>query len=82
MKENEKLRLGSKAQRLLLYTLPFMILLALALTLFVAQADAVTLLQRRESILLFLETISRLVLCLALGTVLTDYAEKRTAGNS
>lgn len=82
MKENEKLRLGSSAQRLLLYTLPFMILLALALTLFVAQADAVTLLQRRESILLFLETISRLALCLALGTVLTDYAEKRTAGNS
>ena len=52
MKENEKLRLGSKAQRLLLYTLPFMILLALALTVFVAQADAVTLLNQRESILL------------------------------
>ena len=79
MKEKNKLRLGNAAQRLLLRALPFMIASALALTVFVAQADAVTLAHQRESILLFLETISRLALCLALGTVLTDYAEKKTA---
>ena len=81
MKKTEKLRLGNAAQKLLLRALPFMILLALALTVFVVRSDAATLLNQREAILLFLETISRLVLCLALGTVLTDYAEKRTAGN-
>ena len=81
MKETKKLTLGNAAQKLLLRALPFMIFSALALTVFVARADAVTLLNQRESILLFLETISRLALCLTLGTVLTDYAEKKTSEN-
>ena len=81
MKENKHFRLGNAAQKLLLRALPFMVFAAFALTVFVVRSDAATLLNQRESILLFLETISRLVLCLALGTVLTDYAEKRTAGN-
>ena len=78
MKEKKKIRLGKNAQRVLLYALPLMIFTALSLTVYVARLDAADFLNQRENILLALETVSRLILCLALGTVLTDYAEKRS----
>lgn len=77
MKEKKKLRLGKNAQKVLLYALPLMIFLALSLTVYVARLDGADFLNQRENIVLALETVSRLILCLALGTVLTDYAEKR-----
>ena len=82
MKEKITIRFGKKAQTLLLYALPVMILIALALTLYVSRLDGIALLKQRESIVFMLETVSRFCVCLALGTVLTDYAEKKTAENA
>ena len=79
MKEKKICFPGKAAQIFLLRTLPFMILLAFLLTAYVISADGATLLQERETVLLFLETIGRATVCLGLGTVLTDYAEKRTS---
>ena len=79
MNEKKTMHFGKNAQRILLYSLPFMIFLAFALTLYVARLNGAELLNQRETVLYALETISRFSLCLALGTVLADYAEKRTA---
>ena len=79
MKEKKNVLLGRNAQKILLYSLPLMIFLAFALTLHIARLDSHIFLQQREIILLSLTTISRLSFCLALGTVLADYAEKRSA---
>ena len=79
MKEKKKLTFGKNAQALLLYALPFMIFLALMLTLYVMRLDGHSLIRERETVILYIETVSRLCVCLALGTVLTDYAEKRSA---
>lgn len=78
MKEKQNIRLGSTARGILLFALPFMILLALALMLYVAGLDGVGLLKERPTVLLALETISRFAVCISLGTVLADYAEKKT----
>ena len=79
MEKNKKnFVLGIKAQRVLTRALPFMIFPALLLTVFFAAADGTTLISERESILLYLETLSRLAVCLSLGTVLADYAERKT----
>ena len=79
MKE-QKIRFpGKAAQKFLLRTLPIMILLAFLLLSYVISTDGATLLQEQEKVLLFLETIGRIAVCLGLGTVLTDYAEKRTS---
>lgn len=79
MKDKRKIHLGQAARKLLLIALPFMIFLALSLTVCVASLDGETLLKERQTIFLVLETISRFAVCVSLGTVLTDYAEKRTA---
>ena len=77
MKEQKTFRLGKTAQKILLLALPVMIFLSLGFTLYIARLDNITFLDQRESILLALETLSRFSVCLALGTVLADYAEKR-----
>ena len=79
MKEKKTFTLGKKAKSLLHHTLPFMILLAFMLTLYVVKLDGTALMKERETVILYLETVSRLCVCLTLGTVLTDYAEKRAA---
>jgi hypothetical protein len=76
------IRFGKNAQKILLYTMPVIILLALALTIYVARLDGAALLKERNSIVLVLETISRICVCLALGTVLADYAERKTKENA
>ncbi len=78
MKEKKNFQLGRLAQKILLLTLPFMIFSAFMLTLYIARLDGTEFLHQREWILLSLETISRISFCLAFGTVLADYAEKRT----
>ena len=79
MNERKTICLGKNAQKLLLCALPFMIFLACALTFHVARLDGTEILRQRANILLSLETLSRISFCLALGTVLADYAEKRTS---
>ena len=79
MKEKNRIRLGNAARKILLSALPFMIFLALSLTVYVARLDGDALLKERQTVLLALETISRFAVCLSLGTVLADYAEKKTA---
>ena len=79
MEKIKRFKLGKNAQKVLLFGLPLMIFLAFALTVGVALTDSMTLIRERETIYMLLETISRMFLCLALGTVLADYAEKKTA---
>ncbi len=79
MKENKKIRFGNAAQKILLYALPILIVLALALTLYVARLESSDLLRERQTVIFALETISRFIFCISLGTVLADYAEKKTS---
>ena len=76
MNNKKTFRFGKNAQKILLIALPVMIFLFFWLTLYIARLDSITFLSQRGSILLFLEALSRIFVCLALGTVLTDYAEK------
>jgi hypothetical protein len=78
MKEKKTFRFGKKAQAILLFALPVMIIFSFGLTLYIAHLDSITFLDQRDSILLILETFSRIFVCLALGTILSDYAEKKT----
>lgn len=82
MKDKKTFRFGKNAQNILLIALPVMIFLFFGLTLYISRLDGVTFMSQRDSILLFLETLSRIFVCLALGTVLTDYAEKRCSAGS
>ena len=79
MKEKINIRLGKTAMRILLTTLPVMIFIALALTLYVFRLDGDALMKERQTVMLALETISRLAVCISVGTILADYAEKRTS---
>jgi hypothetical protein len=79
MKEKINIRLGKTATRILLTTLPVMIFIALALTLYVFRLDSDALMKERQTVMLALETISRLAVCISVGTILADYAEKRTS---
>ena len=74
----KKIYLGNYARRVLSNALPFMTFLAFVLTVYVARLDATDVMQQKENILLFLETLGRLSFCLALGAVLADIAERRT----
>lgn len=76
MKEQKTFRLGKTAQKILLLALPVMIFLSFGFTLYIARLDSVAFVNQKETILLSLETLSRFSVCLALGTVLADYAEK------
>ena len=82
MKEKKRIVLGSGAQKVLLYALPFMILCAFLFMLYIFRLDSATVLRERENIILFLETVSRLSVCVSLGTVLADYAERRVSETS
>lgn len=79
MKEKINIRLGKTATRILLTTLPVMIFIAFALTLYVFRLDGDALMKERQTVMLALETISRLAVCISVGTILADYAEKRTS---
>lgn len=74
--------LGNYACKVLLYALPVMILLVLALTVYVARLDAVSLMLERETIFAFLEAFGRLFVCVSLGVVLADIAEKKQKENA
>ena len=77
MKEQQTFRFGKNAQKILLLALPVMIFLSFGFMLYIARLDSVAFVNQKEIILLSLETLSRFSVCLALGTVLADYAEKR-----
>ena len=79
MKEKLNIRLGNTATKILLSALPFMIFIALALTIYVFRLDATSLMKERQTVLFALETISRLSVCISIATILADYAEKRTS---
>lgn len=79
MRKEKTFKLGKNAQKILLYTLPLLVFAAFALTLYVALPDSTALVREKETVLLFLETISRSCVCVALATVLTDYAERKRA---
>lgn len=79
MKEKINIRLGKTATKILLTTLPVMIFIALALTLYVFRLDGDALMKERQTVILALETISRLAVCITVGTILADYAEKRAS---
>ena len=82
MKKRKPFQWGENARRLMLSVLPIMIFLAFLLTLYVARLDGVSFLQQKETVWLALETLSRLLFCLGLGTVAMDYAEKKTEKNT
>lgn len=79
MEKMKKFRLGKTAQKVLLSGLPLMVFLAFSITVGIALTDSMTLVRERETVFMLLETVSRMFLCLALGTVLADYAEKKTS---
>lgn len=70
-------KLGNYAQKVLLYTLPWMVFGAFALTVYVLQMDEMTFIHRQELIFGALELLGRLCVCIAVGTVLADIAERR-----
>ena len=77
MEKKQAFKLGKNAQKVLLFSLPFLVFAAFALTLYVALLDGTALIHERETVLLLLETVSRGCICVALGTVLADYAERK-----
>ena len=70
--EKKSFRLGKNAQKVLLFSLPLLVFFAFALTLYVGLSDAATLIRE-------METLSRFLVCLALGMIFADYAEKKSA---
>jgi hypothetical protein len=70
--------LGAHAQKVLLYALPFMIVLAFALAAYIASLAPNEIALKREWILLMFETMSRLFFCISVATVLADIAERKT----
>ena len=77
MKKKTTFRFGKNAQKVLLFSLPLLVFAAYALTLYVALLDGTALVKESETVISCLETLSRLCLCVALGTVLADYAERK-----
>ena len=77
MEKKKRIGLGKSAQKVLLYSLPLMVFLAFALMLYAALADSMTLIRERETVIMLLETLSRLSVCVGLGAVLADYAERK-----
>lgn len=77
--EKKSFRLGKNAKKVLLFGLPLLVFCAFALTLYIGLSDAATLIRERAMIFVLLETLSRLLVCLALGMVFADYAEKKSA---
>ena len=69
--------LGIYAKKVLLYTLPWMLFGAFALTVYVLQLDDGLFIQRQALIFNLLELFSRLCVCIAIGTVLADIAERK-----
>ena len=76
--ENKKRILGHYAEKVLRYTLPFMVFFAFALTIYVARLDVAAFICAEETILLLLATLGRLFVCISLATILADIAEKKT----
>lgn len=79
MEKIKNFKLGKNAQKILLSGLPLMVFLAFVLAVGVALADGMTLVRERETVFMLVETLSRLFLCLGLGAILADYAEKKNA---
>ena len=77
MEKKKGFRLGKNARRVLRYSLPLLVFSAYALTLYVAVPNGVSLTRDSATIVLLLETLSRACFCVALGTVLADYAERK-----
>ena len=77
MEKKKTFKLGKNAQKVLLYTLPLLVFAAFALTLYVALLDGTAFVRERETVLILLETVSRGCVCIALGAVLADYAERK-----
>ena len=77
MEKNRNFRFGKNAQRILRFSMPIMVFLAFALTVYVGLPESVAPFRERETVLMILEAISRIFVCLALGVVLADYAEKK-----
>lgn len=77
MEKKKTFGLGKRAQKVLLFSLPLMVFFAFALMLYAALLDGMTLLRERETVIMLLETVSRISVCVALGTVLADYAERK-----
>ena len=72
-------RLGKNAQKVLLFSLPLLVFFAFALTVYVGLSDGAALILEREMIFALLEMIGRFLVCLALGMIFADYAEKKSA---
>ena len=77
MEKKKSFRFGKNAQRVLRYSLPVLVFSAFALTLYVAVPNGVSPVKERETVVMLLETLSRICFCVALGTVLADYAERK-----
>ena len=77
MEKKKGFRLGKNAQRVLRYSLPLLVFSAFALTLYVSVPNGVSWVRERETVILLRETLSRGCFCVALGTVLADYAERK-----
>lgn len=77
MEKKRNFRFGKNAQRILRFGMPVMVFLAFALTVYTGLPESAAPLRERETVLLLLETLSRIFVCLALGVVLADYAEKK-----
>ncbi len=69
--------LGRNAEKVLLYTLPWMVFGAFALMVYVIQADVDFFIRKQEMIFGILELLSRLCVCIAIGTILADIAQRR-----
>ena len=82
MQEKRCRLFGNFAQKVLLMGLPVLILGAFALAIWLSSMDGTFLIKHSATIRLYLETISRAMVCLAIGTVLADIAERKTKGNS
>ena len=79
MEKKRTFRFGKNAQRILRFSLPIIVFLAFALTVYVGLPESIAPFRERETIFWILETISRLFVCLTLSVILTDYAEKKKA---
>ena len=82
MQEKRNGLFGAFAQKVLLIGLPFLVLSAFALVICLSTMDSIHLMKHSETIRLYLETISRAMVCLTIGTVLADIAERKTKRNS
>ena len=73
----KKIVFGKRASKILLFALPCLVISAFVIMVYVIRLDAVSLIHEKENIVMAMEFLSKFCVCLTVGAILTDIAERK-----